>query len=109
MIYYYEVLNDRISLPIDTEVGYYHHFKKGDIIHIETNEFNGNQENLLSIIITNGINHIYNSEYFSRYLVLDWDKTTSEIILLSNKNYFFEVTDRELRNNKINEIINYEV
>lgn len=101
MIKYYEVLSNKISYLIDSDVAYYIHLKKGDIIRLYNVKKIHNS-------YTESYVTIDGSTYYNNCFVLNWCKTTSQVTSLENKNHFIEVTNRELRNKKINEIINHE-
>jgi hypothetical protein len=95
MIKYYEVLSNKISYLVDSDVAYYIHLKKGDIVKLNTIENSYND----SYVMIDG------STYYYNWFVLNWCKITSRLTSLENKNHFIEVTNRELRNEKINKII----
>jgi hypothetical protein len=96
MIKYYEVLTNKISYLIDSDVVYYIHLKKGDVVRLHTKIKNSYNE---SYIMIDG------SSYYYNFFVLNCYKVTSQLTSLENKNHFIEVTNRELRNEKINKII----
>ncbi len=100
MIKYYEVLSNKISYLIDNDVAYYIHLKKGDIVILNTVKIQNSY--FESYVVIDG------STYYYNFFVLNWCKTTRQITSLENKNHFIEVTNRELRKKKINEIINHE-
>ncbi len=94
MIKYYEVLSNKISYLVDSDVAYYIHLKKGDIVRLNTIEIQNESYVMIDV-----------STYYYNWFVLNWCKITSRLTSLENKNHFIEVTSRELRNEKINEII----
>jgi hypothetical protein len=63
--YYLSVLKDNVSICLDTDVQYHHHFKVGDIIPIHMYSDKGPK------VVFGGYTE-YNAEF-----TLDWNKTVS--------------------------------
>jgi hypothetical protein len=101
MIKYYEVLSNKISYLIYSDLAHYIHLKKGDIVK---------KINITTVVSYYDESYITidGVTYYNNCFVLNWNKITIQLTSLENKNHFIEVTNRELRNKKINEIINHE-
>jgi hypothetical protein len=90
--YYFQVLVDNLSVCLDTDTAYYHHFKKDEII-----KFRG-----LSFIIIDDVKHL-----FDRF-ILDWDKTYSAsstgIAYYITTNKIIDITIKIKREEKLKEL-----
>jgi len=62
---YLEVMKDNVSICLDSDIDYYHHFKIGDILLIK-------MDNNLGITLEHGWIEVVNPSF-----TLDWDKTCS--------------------------------
>ena len=89
--YYLSVLKDNVSICLDTDVQYHHHFKVGDIIPIHMYSDKGPK-------VVFGGRVEYNAEF-----TLDWDKTVSARLTVAGcitKGYLADITlqvDRDFK------------
>ena len=93
--YYLEVIREGISICLDTDVRYHHHFEIGDIIHIHMYSDKGPK------VVFGGY-----SEYDAEF-TLDWDKTSSArltVASLITKGYVVDVTKNVNRDKKLNSL-----
>jgi len=99
-IYYFEVLVDNLSICIDSEVAYYHYFKKGDIF-----EYFYERNSIGIDIPTVKINDV---KYPYDRFVIDWDKINSwssiSLMPLLQKEKIVEITSQVKRDNKLTEL-----
>lgn len=95
-----EVVNDRISLGIDIEVGYYEHFKTGDLIVIN--------DGILELIRGSEKRTILSyTNYYAIPFLIDWDKRNSARLNASKLlqlNHVKDVTKQFIRDQKLNEL-----
>jgi len=92
--YYLEVLVDNLSICLDSDINYYHHFKIGEIIRAE---FGMNELQLF----------INGCKIHETLITIDWDKTKSKKINLSiaiNSNLIADITINILRDKKLNKL-----
>jgi hypothetical protein len=95
-----EVVYDKISVGIDTEVGYYEHFKPGDLIVINDRSAELIRGSEKRIILS------YGNDYAIPFII-DWDKTISARVSaakLLDLNYIKDVTKQFIRDQKLNEL-----
>ncbi len=93
--YYLEVMREGVSICLDTDVQYHHHFKIGDVIPIHMYSDKGPK-------VVFGEKVEYDAEF-----TLDWDKTTSarlSIVNLITKGYLADVTKNVDRDFKLNQL-----
>ena len=93
--YYLEVIRERVSICLDTDVQYHHHFKVGDIIPIHMYSDKGPK------VVFGGY-----SEYDAEF-TLDWDKTSSArltVASLITKGYLVDITKNVHRDEKLNQL-----
>jgi hypothetical protein len=93
--YYLEVIKEGISICLDTDVRYHHHFEMGDIIHINMYSDKGPK------VVFGGY-----SEYDAEF-TLDWDKTSSARLTVAScitKGYLADITKNVHRDEKLNQL-----
>jgi hypothetical protein len=99
-IYYFEVLVDNLSICIDSEVAYYHYFKKGDIIEYY---YKKNYINLEVSMIKINV-----GEFLFDRFVVDWDKihswSSSLITEFIEKGMVADVTKQVERDQKLKQL-----
>jgi hypothetical protein len=69
--YYLEVASDKLSICLDTDINYYHHFKLGDLLLIEFG--------LDTVLLKFGHMTIKNPEFTE-----NWDSIKSSILSISS-------------------------
>ena len=94
--YYLEVIREGVSICLDSDVRYHHHFEVGDIIHINMYSDKGPK------VVFGGY-----SEYDAEF-TLDWDKTSSasdqQTVTVAGcitKGYLVDVTKNIHRDEKL--------
>ena len=93
--YYLEVVKGSVSICLDTDVRYHHHFEIGDIIDINMYSDRGPK------VVFGGY-----SEYDAEF-TLDWDKTSSARLTVADciiKGYLVDVTKNVHRDEKLNSL-----
>ena len=93
--YYLEVIREGISICLDSDIRYHHHFEVGDIIHINMYSDKGPK------VVFGGY-----SEYDAEF-TLDWDKTSSArltVVGCITKGYLADVTKNVHRDEKLNQL-----
>ena len=93
--YYLEVMREGVSICLDTDVQYHHHFKVGDIIPIHMYSDKGPK-------VVFGVYTEYDTQF-----TLDWDKKTSARLSIANlitKGYLVDVTKNLERDIKLNQL-----
>ena len=106
-IKYYEIVlqdDQNLSICLDSDVGYYHHFNKGDIISVEEKKSISKD----GITFSNLILKIEHIEITNPIFILNWSKVdnyrfTLRANYLSGKtNYMKDVTLSMYRDKKLN-------
>ena len=93
--YYLEVMREGVSICLDTDVHYHHHFKVGDIIPIHMYSDKGPK------VVFGGY-----TEYEAEF-TLDWDKAFSVRLTVAScitKGYLVDVTKGVNRQEKLNQL-----
>ncbi len=93
--YYLEVMKSGVSICLDTDVHYHHHFKVGDIIPIHMYSNKGPK------VVFGGYTE-YDAEF-----TIDWDKTSSARLSVAGcitKGYLVDVTKGVNRQEKLNQL-----
>ena len=93
--YYLEVIREGISICLDSDVRYHHHFELGDIININMYSDKGPK------VVFGGY-----SEYDAEF-TLDWDKTSSARLTVAaciTKGYLADVTKSVERQEKLKQL-----
>ena len=90
--YYLEVMRESVSICLDTDVRYHHHFEIGDIIYINMYSDKGPK------VVFGGY-----AEYDAEF-TLDWDKTASARLTVAcciTKGYLVDITKGVQRQEKL--------
>ena len=93
--YYLEVMKSGVSICLDTDVQYHHHFKVGDIINIHMYSYSGPK-----VVIGGRVE--YDAEF-----TIDWNKTSSARLTVAGcitKGYLSDVTKGVNRQEKLNQL-----
>ena len=93
--YYLSVLKDNVSICLDTDVQYHHHFKVGDIIPIHMYPDKGPK------VVFGGY-----AEYDAEF-TLDWTKTSSARLSIAGcitKGYLVDITKQVDRDFKLKQL-----
>ena len=96
-----EVLYKNISFAIDTDIGYYEHFKPVDIIEVTANRIDLIRDGKINLIT---VGDFYNS---SIQFTVDWDMNTStrmSIWGLIKKDFMRDITNTINRDRKLEEL-----
>jgi hypothetical protein len=105
MIYYLEVIKEGLSICLDSDINFYHHYQIGDIIEIDY--IASNREVFIN-------SPIINSKFKFDGFIVDWGKvnqkkfSVNEVPINSciNSKYIVDITKQIIRNEKLNEILN---
>ena len=95
--YYLEVVKNNVSICLDSDIGYHHHFKVGDIILVEY-DIKGNTN-----LIFDGLSRQYSITSAVEFKI-DWDKTCSMRLSIAGcitKGYMVDVTKNVQREEKL--------
>lgn len=95
--YYLQVLKDNVSICLDTDIGYHHQFKIGDIINIHMYPDKGPK-----VVFGDYVGFEYDAEF-----TLDWTKTSSARLTIDvciTKGYLADVTKQVDRNFKLEQL-----
>jgi hypothetical protein len=98
MIYYLEVISEGLSVCLDNDVNFYHHYKIGDIIKID---YKLNEAYL----------HFNNWSFKYDGFTIDWGKVNQKRLSVSsciNSKYIIDITKQIEREEKINKILSNE-
>ena len=93
--YYFEVMKDNVSICLDSDIGYHHHFKIGDVLLIIMDDD-------LGIKLKHDWIEVINPSF-----TLDWDKTCSARLSTAsciNKGVMVDITknvDRDFKLKKL--------
>ena len=93
--YYLQVIKDNLSICLDTDIGYYHQFKIGDIINIHMYSDKGPK-------VIFGDYAEYDPEF-----TLDWTKTSSARLSIAScitKGILVDITKQVDRNFKLEQL-----
>ncbi len=93
--YYLEVLTDNLSIQVDSDIGYHHPFKIGDIITIH-------------MYSDKGPKLVFGPFEYDAIFTLDWTKTASSRWSVSGcitKGYLKDITIQMVRDMKLNLIL----
>jgi hypothetical protein len=98
MIYYLEVISEGLSVCLDSDVNFYHHYKIGDVIKID---YKLNEAYL----------HFNNWCFKYDSFTIDWGKVNQKRLSVSsciNSKYIIDITKQIEREEKINKILSNE-
>lgn len=93
--YYFEVMKDNVSICLDSDIGYHHHFKIGDVLLIIMDDD-------LGITLKNDWIEVVNPSF-----TLDWDKTCSARLSTAsciNKGVMVDITKNVDRDFKLKQL-----
>jgi hypothetical protein len=95
--YYLQVVKDNVSILVDSDIGYHHHFKIDDVIEVVMDD---NLEVSLNI-------HGWIIQKFGARFTIDWDKFDRQELSIAStvmKGYMIDITKGVERNNKLDEL-----
>jgi len=93
-VYYLEVMKGGVSICLDTDVHYYHHFDIGDIITIH-------------MYSDKGPKVVFGKVEYDAEFTIDWDKMTSVRLTIAGcftKGYLVDITKLINRQEKLNKL-----
>ncbi len=94
---YFEVMREDISICLDTDIHYHHHFKIGDIIYVNMYPYKN--------IYSNKV--LFGTIEYDAIFTLDWNKTCSSrltVVDCITKGYLTDVTKNVDREFKLNQL-----
>jgi len=97
--YYLSVLKDNVSICIDSDIGYHHRFKIGDVIFVE-------YDIKSTILRFDGMSIQYSITNSPEFL-LDWDKTVSARLTVAGciiKGVMVDITKQVDRDFKLKQL-----
>jgi hypothetical protein len=97
MKYYLQIVKDDVSILVDSDVGYYHHFKIDDVIEVVMDDNLGISLNINGWII----------QKFGARFTIDWDKFDRQELSIASavmKEYMIDITKGVERNKKLDEL-----
>jgi hypothetical protein len=100
MIYYLEVIKEGLSICLDSDINFYHHYQIGDVIKIDYSA--SNREVFIN-------SPIINSKFKFDGFTVDWGKVNQKKLPINsciNSKYIVDITKQIIRNEKLNEILN---
>ena len=95
MKYYLQIVKDSVSILVDSDLGYHHHFKIDDVIEVVMDDNLGISLNINGWIIQN-----------PRFTI-DWDKFDRQELSIASsvmKGYMIDITKGVERNKKLDEL-----
>jgi len=95
--YYLQVVKDNVSILVDSDLGYHHHFKIDDVIEVVMDD---NLEVSLNI-------HGWIIQKFGARFTIDWDKFDRQELSIASavmKGYMIDITKGVERNKKLDEL-----
>ena len=95
--YYLEVVKNNVSICLDTDVQYHHHFNIGDIILVEY-DIKG-KTTLIFDVMSMSYSITFGAEF-----IIDWDKTCSMRLSIAGcitRGYMVDVTKNVQREEKL--------
>ena len=95
MKYYLQIVKDSVSILVDSDLGYHHHFKIDDVIEVVMDDNLGISLNINGWIIQN-----------PRFTI-DWDKFDRQELSIASsvmKGYMIDITKGVERDNKLKEL-----
>jgi hypothetical protein len=95
--YYLQIVKDDVSILVDSDVGYYHHFKIDDVIEVVMDDNLGISLNINGWII----------QKFGARFTIDWDKFDRQELSIASavmKGYMIDITKGVERNKKLDEL-----
>ena len=101
LIKYLEVIKDGLSIELDSDIHYYHHFKVGEIITVEINKDSMVLASIVTILFD--INQSI-GVYGRNLLKINWDSIKSESLSINDsidRGYLIDITKNVDRNKKL--------
>jgi hypothetical protein len=95
--YYLQVVKDNVSILVDSDIGYHHHFKIDDVIEVVMDD---NLEVSLNI-------HGWIIQKFGARFTIDWDKKDYQQLSIASSvmnGYMIDITKGVERNKKLDEL-----
>ena len=95
--YYLQVVKDNVSVLVDSDLGYHHHFKIDDVIEVVMDDNLGISLNINGWII----------QRFGARFTIDWDKFDRQELSIASavmKGYMIDITKGVERNKKLDEL-----
>lgn len=99
MKYYLQIVKDNVSVLVDSDLGYHHHFKIDDVIEVVMDDNLGISLNI------NG----WTIQKFGTRFTIDWDKKDYQQLSIASavmKGYMIDITKGVERDNKLKELLN---
>ena len=97
MKYYLQIVKDNVSILVDSDVGYHHHFKIDDVIEVVMDDNLGISLNINGWII----------QKFGARFTIDWDKFDCQELSIASavmKGYMIDITKGVERDNKLEQL-----
>ena len=97
MKYYLQIVKDNVSILVDSDVGYHHHFKIDDVIEVVMDDNLGVSLNIHGCVIRK----------FGARFTIDWDKKDYQQLSIASsimKGYMIDITKGVERNRKLDEL-----
>jgi len=104
MIYYLEVIKEGLSIYLDSDINFYHHYQIGDVIKID---YNVKKPDTSKSHFNIYINDVYKFKFDG--FTVDWGKVNQKKLPINsciNSKYIVDITKQIIRNEKLNEILN---
>jgi hypothetical protein len=106
--YYLQIVKDNVSILIDSDIGYHHHFKIDDVIEVL-------MDDSLRIFITGRRSSFFNSFTLStdgwvvkgKTFIIDWNKKDYKHLSIASaimKGYMIDITKVVERDDKLKEL-----
>ena len=95
MKYYLQIVKDSVSILVDSDLGYHHHFKIDDVIEVVMDDNLGISLNINGWVIK------------SKTFIIDWDKNDYQQLSIASavmKGYMIDITKGVERNKKLDEL-----
>ena len=94
MKYYLQIVKDNVSILVDSDVGYHHHFKIDDVIEVVMDDNLGVSLNIHGCVIQNPIFTVIQSAIPNGF-------TIASVVM---KGYMIDITKEVERNRKLDEL-----
>ena len=93
--YYLQVVKDSVSILVDSDLGYHHHFKIDDVIEVVMDDNLGISLNINGWVVK------------SKTFIIDWDKKDYQQLSIASsimKGYMVDITKGVERDNKLEQL-----
>ena len=97
MKYYLQIVKDNVSVLVDSDLGYHHHFKIDDVIEVVMDDNLGISLNINGWII----------QKFGARFTIDWDKFDRQELSIASavmNGYMIDITKGVERDNKLEQL-----